>query len=719
MEEVLSVTGTGVWRWELDSRTVAVDETTARLFGLPPKPAVLPEAHVRDRCHALDYAELTARMNAEAPEGGLVEGLLRVVNEDGEVVRTLRLRARAETPGPLRTMLGLVAEVPGPPATSLGEPRGTQPADVTETGDGTQRAREAFLLDAGRALAQATTTAEVLRVTASLSMPGFTPSGLAVFKVEGDHLVLVGYHGYEFDKGPPFETLPLSAPYPGNEVLRTGHAVYIGTVDEYQRRYPASWPLVSQLKREAWAYLPLVVEGRAMGLWMVSYTHPVRFAADERAILTTISRMLARALSVALTRESERALSAGLRKTMLPWNLPEIPGMSMTGRYVPTGGNLQVGGDWFDLLELPGGRFGLIIGDVQGHDIESATTMAQLRIALRAYAAEGHSPSAVLSRASRFLSGLVQHNPQAGLTEPRFATCLYAEFDPASGTFDFARAGHLDPAVRLADGTLLSHPVEGGLPLGLPFDGAEYPTTRLVLEPGQTLLVCTDGLLETGGHDLETGWLRLAKFFQTTPLDPATSHLSGPRTDAAVEALADGLLEAVNGPSSHRTPGPLGERREDDIAFVLLYRRHREGRPKRPTVGRRAAFAVAQSDPRRIADARNQLRGLLHDWADADRADSAVLMLSEALTNALVHTEGDALAAAEISGEPGHRRLRVEVADRSDELPHRRSPGEMASSGRGLTLLEALADSWGVDPRGEGKTTWFEVAEDVPAPSFE
>src|SRR5690606_36500233 len=109
------------------------------------------------------------------------------------------------------------------------------------------------------------------------------------------------------------------------------------------------------LNREAWAYLPLIVEGRAMGVWMVSYTHPVRFTPDERAILTTVARMLARALSTAMTRESERALSAGLRQTMLARNLPPVPGMSMTGRYVPTGGSVQVGGDWYDLLELPSG----------------------------------------------------------------------------------------------------------------------------------------------------------------------------------------------------------------------------------------------------------------------------------------------------------------------------------------------------------------------------
>lgn len=111
-----------------------------------------------------------------------------------------------------------------------------------------------------------------------------------------------------------------------------------------------------------------------------------------------------------------------------------------------------------------------------------------------------------------------------------------------------------------------------------------------------------------------------------------------------------------------------------------------------------------------------QLRELLHDWADSEQVDSAALMVSEMATNVLVHTDGDARLVAEVSGEPGTRRLRVEVADASDELPHKRRPGEMASSGRGLMLMEMLADHWGVDPQGSGKSIWFELYESGNGP---
>ena len=108
---------------------------------------------------------------------------------------------------------------------------------------------------------------------------------------------------------------------------------------------------------------------------------------------------------------------------------------------MPTGGGLQVGGDWYDVIALPSGRTALVIGDVQGHDVRAAGLMGQLRIALRAYASEGHHPDAVLSRASRFLAGLARRRAPGGdAADPRFATCLYMEVDPATGTLDIARA---------------------------------------------------------------------------------------------------------------------------------------------------------------------------------------------------------------------------------------------------------------------------------------
>ncbi|KOU64652.1 phosphatase [Streptomyces sp. XY58] len=712
----MAAVATGLWRWDNASGTVSLDGEAARLLGLPAEPVVLPEVAVRSRFHPVDWNEINGIVNLAVAEGTLAEARLRIMDVDGRVLRTVRSRSkpleRWSADGSLDyELIGTIQEIAEP------QP-GTTAVHTPITGDW-RRSREAFLLDAGRALAEARSTAEVLRVAASLSMPGFNPDGLAVFGVAGDRLSVIGHHGHDAGDEGPFTDMLLETDYPAAEVVRTGRAIYLPTPEDYKRRFPATWPLAQRFDRVSWAFLPLIVAGRTMGAWMAAFKQPASFSPDERSVLTTVARMLAQALQRAGVAESERELTTGLQRSMMPQLGPEIPGMRIAARYVPTGGGLQVGGDWYDMIPLPSGRFALVIGDVQGHDVRAAGLMGQLRIAVRAYASEGHRPDAVLSRASRFLAGLcasqespAEEDPDA--QSPRFATCLYVECDPETGTLEVARAGHPDPAVRMTDGTVLMRPTAGGLPLGIVPD-TDYPTTRFTLEPGETMMLCTDGLIETGGHDLDTGWARLRAVLE------ADTHEAGGHEPGHLETLADLLVQAVHGPSSHHTTGPLADRREDDIAVVLLCR---EGagcgcgtlpvHPVRPA--RRTMLTVAQAEPERIAGARRQVRELLHDWADEEQVDSAVLMVSEMVTNVLMHTDGDALLVAEAVGELGERRLRVEVADSSDELPHKRHPGEMASSGRGVLLTEMLADAWGVDPRGEGKSIWFELYEQSKRP---
>lgn len=696
-EDLLAAIATGLWRWDSVSGAVSFDAEAARLLGLPAEAVTLPEAAARACFHPADWLEIQSIVALAAAEGTLAEARMRIVDEKGTVLRTVRTRSRpvAHPDGvDAQLLLGTLQEVPEPlPGTTAG--------GTPVTGDW-RRNREAFLLDAGRALAEAMSTAEVLRVAAGLSMPGFSPDGLAVFGVKGERISLIGHHGHRPDTEHPSADLPVATDHPAAEVVRTGRAVYLPSPDEYRGRFPAAWGRIRSRKRRSWAFLPLIVAGRTIGAWMAGFAHPVAFSPDERSVLTTIARMLAQALSRAALQETERELSDGLQRSMLPAATPDIPGLTVAARYVPTGGGLQVGGDWYDVIALPSGRTALVIGDVQGHDVRAAGIMGQLRIAVRAYASEGHHPDAVLARASRFLCGLADPGGD-GAHDPRFATCLYMEVDPVAGTLDIARAGHPDPAVRLADGTMMLRPTAGGLPLGVDPEG-DYPTTRVVLEPGETLLMCTDGLIETGGHDLETGWDRIRSVFE----HPATAT-DGPHD---LEALAEALVQAVHGPPSHHTTGPLADRREDDIALLLI-RRDAEvclvGPGSAPV--RRTAITLAQAEPERIAGARRQLRDMLHDWTDPDQVESAVLLLSEMVTNVLVHTDGDALLVAEVSGRRGSRRLRLDVADGSDELPHRRRPGELASSGRGLMLMEMLADAWGVDPRGDGKCIWYELHE--------
>ncbi|WP_328318619.1 ATP-binding SpoIIE family protein phosphatase [Streptomyces sp. NBC_00388] len=699
-EDVLAAIATGLWRWDNTAGLVTLDAEAARLLGLPAEAGTISEVTARSRFHPVDWNEINGTVNLAVAEDTLAEARLRIVDETGQVLRTVRSRSKPLISPDGYVLVGTLQEV--------AEPQPGDAAHTPITGDW-RRSREAFLLDAGRALAEARSTEEVLRVAASLSMPGFEPDGLAVFGITGDWLTIIGHHGHRPGQDGLIAEFPMSTEenYPAAEVARTGKAIYLPTPASYRDRYPRFWPAVEPLDRQSWAFVPLVDSGVTIGAWMAAFAYPVSFSPDERAVLTTVARMLAQALARAGVADNERELSLGLQRSMLPMLGPRIPGMTVAARYVPTGGGLKVGGDWYDVIALPGstvhedgkggGRVALVIGDVQGHDVRAAGMMGQLRIALRAYAAEGHPPDAVLSRASRFLYGITDTYDQGDSDEPptpRFATCLYIEVDPATGALDVARAGHPDPTVRTADGTVLVRPVEGGLPLGIHPD-TDYPTTRLVLQPGETLMMCTDGLIETGGHDLDTGWERI----RGTLEQHAGENL---------EILADALVQAAHGPPEHHHTGPFSDRREDDIAVLLM---SRAGEAARAGTTRHISLTIEQAQPERISAARSQLRELLHDWADAEQVDSAALMVSEMATNVLIHTDGDAVMTADVTGDAGTRRLRVEVSDDSDELPHKRRPGEMASSGRGLLLMEMLADMWGVDPRGSGKSIWFELYE--------
>ncbi|BFO13717.1 hypothetical protein SHKM778_01050 [Streptomyces sp. KM77-8] len=165
----------------------------------------------------------------------------------------------------------------------------------------------------------------MLRVAANLSMPGFTPDGLAVFGVEADRLTIIGHHGQAAGSDHPFTYMPIDTDYPAAEVVRTGRAVYLSSPEQYRTRYPLTWPLAQRFGRRSWAFLPLTASGRTVGAWLAAFAYPVAFTPDERSVLTTVARMLGQALYRASTAETERELSESLQRSMMPKLGPGIP----------------------------------------------------------------------------------------------------------------------------------------------------------------------------------------------------------------------------------------------------------------------------------------------------------------------------------------------------------------------------------------------------------
>ncbi|WLQ38860.1 SpoIIE family protein phosphatase [Streptomyces laculatispora] len=575
-------------------------------------------------------------------------------------------------------------------APSPAPPGGRGPAaDAIRPGEAARR-RDSLLLSAGHTVAESGSLDEALRLAAGLYAPDFPLDGQSVFGVGDDSLSALAQYGFSpgggVDQG---FRLPMTTGHPAAEVARTGRAVFLASTHEYRSRFPAGWHMSARKDRDAWAFLPLVTAGRVVGVWLAAFRSPVAFTTSERTLLTVTGRMIAQVLERARAGRAELALSRGLRGSMRAAG-PALTGLSVATRYVPTGGGLMVGGDWYDSIDLPNGRLALVIGDVQGHDVHAAGLMAQLRTAVHAYAAEGHGPDAVLARASRFLTTL---------DEDRFATCLYIEADPSTGDLHIARAGHPHPVLRTPDGTCLIKHISGGLPLGLMPGEEDYPVDILRLHDGEVLMLCTDGLIENGGHDMYSGWVRLRDAFSP-----------GPAED--LEGMADRLMSAVLSPGPEAREGAAA-RDGDDIALLLL--RRDSGQPRAEVNQRRLVLTIGQDQGEGLSEARAELKALLYDWARPDQVDTAVLLATELLGNVLVHTDQAGSLNAYVTGETGRRRLLVEVMDRGDELPHQRTPVELASSGRGLLLLDILADQWGVRPEPEGKTAWFALTEEPPA----
>ncbi|MFD5508470.1 SpoIIE family protein phosphatase [Streptomyces sp. NPDC059761] len=537
--------------------------------------------------------------------------------------------------------------------------------------DAERRRQTSVVESTTAALAHARTVRDVIDVIGDAhGLERLGSMGMVMGLVEAGRIHLVA-------EGPADSFVPgtrytrIDEQYPMSEVVRSLQPRFLDSAAEFAEGYPDLWSKISSMDISAAAYLPLIAQARPIGAIGLLYQDKDGFTQDERNLLIALGSSIAQSLQRAMLLEQEHDLAEGLQQAMLPRRIPSVPGAEIAVRYRSARMGQDIGGDWYDVVPLPGGRVGAVIGDVQGHDTHAAAVMGQLRIVLRAYAAEGHAPGTVMARASVFLHEL---------DTDRFATCTYVEADLSTGVLQMVRAGHIDPLLRTRDGDCLRLPVEGGMPLGLSaeFGRLEYPVTTVELDPGETLLLCTDGLVEHPGADLDDGIQLLTALVRSGPADLAR--------------LADRLC------------GVIDERGGDDDMALLLLRRQVEDTPQG---GGRLQQHVAPGDPEALVAARHMIGAAVRAWGARERADEIELVADELIVNALMHTDGPAIVTLRVL--TGHeRRLRVEVEDRSSALPRRREAGDSGVSGRGLMLVDRLADVWGVEPRGSGKCIWCE-----------
>ncbi|MBL1086101.1 serine/threonine-protein phosphatase [Streptomyces actinomycinicus] len=671
-DPILALNRMGSFDWDLDAGLFHMDARAFEVFDIRPE--------------EYDGRPESLAVRVPPPEAARVDAVVaRAIKDGSENYGTyFRIRCRDGTPRWTHTQGYIRRDESGRPRRVVGIVR-----DATEelADSASRRLRaaqdEAFRQQTGvvqviaAALAHARSTQDVIDVLKDThGVRHLGAASLVMGLVEAGRIRLIA-------EGPADSFVPgtrvtrIDEPYPMSEVVRTLSPRFIESPEEFADSYPVLWPRLSDLHVTSAAYLPLIAQARPIGAMGLLYADRRGFSAEERAVLVALGSTIAQSLQRAMLYEQEKDLAQGLQQAMLPRTIPSVRGADIAVRYRSAALGRDIGGDWYDLIPLPGGtpsrggRVGAVIGDVQGHDTHAAAVMGQLRIVLRAYAAEGHTPATVMARASVFLHEL---------DTDRFATCLYAEADLSTGVVQVVRAGHIDPLVRNGDGSCRRVPVEGGLPLGLSaeFGRLEYPVSTLELDPGHTLLLCTDGLVEQPGADLDDGMRSLAALI-----------CGGPEE---VRDLADRLIQAAEEQGG-----------EDDVALLLLRRRV----PEAARPGGRLQQHVAPGDPEALTQARHMIRAAVRSWGARDRADEIELVADELTTNALMHTEGSAIVT--LRALHGHdRRLRIEVEDSSSALPRRREAGEDGVSGRGLLLVERLADNWGVEARGGGKAVWCE-----------
>ncbi|MZD10529.1 SpoIIE family protein phosphatase, partial [Streptomyces sp. SID5785] len=514
LEERLRLNDVGSFDWDLENGELSLDDNCLAVVDLAPDEFEGTVASLGDRIVPAEAVRITSAVNAAVESGADAygvyfhlrrrDGAMRLTHASGRVLR--------DADGRAVRVIGLLRSAPSEPTELAG-------LDSTEV----KRSRVALMVQGTtEALSRAVTVDDVVAVLSGASgLDRFAADGLVLGLVEGDDLKLIALVGQSMETLDELKLHQIDESLPLAEVVLSRRPRFVEQLDELAHRFTRLRPYIDRLRLESAAFLPLVAQDRSIGGLALFYRGRKEFTDADRNLCIGLSGIVAQSLQRAILFDEERDLAKSLQASMLPKDIPKVPDTEVAVRYHAAWGGRAVGGDFYDVVVLPRGRIGLVVGDVQGHDTHAAAIMGQLRIALRAFAGEGHPPSTVLSRASRFL---------AELDTERFATCTYAQFDPATGIVRAVRAGHLPPLVRHVDGRVGIPRLHGGLPLGIAtdFEIEDFPETRLDLVPGETLVLCTDGLVEEPGLDLDAGMQALSGALSTGPehAEDIADHLS-------------------------------------------------------------------------------------------------------------------------------------------------------------------------------------------------
>ncbi|MEV5019863.1 SpoIIE family protein phosphatase [Streptomyces sp. NPDC053780] len=475
-----------------------------------------------------------------------------------------------------------------------------------------------------------------------------------------------------------------------------GERVQLGAVHHYPFNSPCADALRTGRPRtvpaedgslvQSTLAVPMVAHDTVVGLAQFARTKGSEpFGDRDRDLAVELAARAAVCIDNArlYRREHERALI--LQRSLLPPGDPEASGLDIACRYLPgeaaTGRASEVGGDWFDVIELPGHRTALVVGDVMGRGLRAAVAMGELRTAVRTLAQLDLEPAEVLSQLDEIARGLgapggvqqatraARRPREADLSEVYLATCVYAVYDSVTRRCTFANAGHLPPVLVEPGESALMLDVPPGLPLGV--GGEPFEEVEVELPEGALLALYTDGLVESRDH----------------PLDEGLQAFVGALTDPT-QPLEDVCDQVLNTLDSHHG--------EDDIALLMA---RVQGLPTE-SVG----DWTLPREPRSVGRARELARAQLLDWDMEPLVDTTELLVSELVTNALRYGEGEIRLRLLLD-----RTLVCEVWDSGLVQPRRRRARDTDEGGRGLQLVGLLSAAWGSRRTPRGKTVWFEL----------
>jgi len=387
--------------------------------------------------------------------------------------------------------------------------------------------------------------------------------------------------------------------------------------------------------------VPLLVEGRVLGVLHVGSLVPRIFTPDDRDLLQLAADRAALAIQQAFVHQ-QRRLAETMQRRLLPTNLQGLPGLELATRYLPASGE-SLGGDWYDVFPIGGGRIVVAAGDVVGHGIEAAGAMAQLRTALRAYAVDGHPPGAVVDRVNRL-------NCELGPSS--MTTLAYAVIDPEMERLELVNAGHPPPVVVNPEGAATYLAQQGSIPLGAS-ELARYRGETHPFPSGSAIVLYTDGLIERRGESIEAGLERLQA------LSAGAGDL-----ESLCALLVDELME---------------ETRADDVAIIAARFPPPPERLAETWPAERAALAGIRLVLRRWLRAQG---------ASDDELYDIVVACQEACANAVEHAYPPGRRTFELEASCDDGRVRIAVRDAGTWRPPRGS-----DRGRGLVLMRGLMDS--------------------------